>query len=75
MRKRIEITAARDRDIIDILKKFELSEKMGNGELSCESCSQNLTWENLGAMVVKEGGLLLFCDLSECINEASRREK
>ena len=70
---KVEIPAVRDRDLRGILDRFGLSEKMDKGELTCEPCSRTLTWENLGALLVKGGELLLFCNLSECIAEAAKR--
>jgi hypothetical protein len=75
MHEEIEVSAVRDRDLRPILDRYDLSEKVDKGELTCESCSQTLMWENLGALLVKEGGLLLFCNLSECIEEAAKRGK
>jgi len=75
MREKVEVSAVKDRDVRNILDHFGLSEKMDKGELTCESCSRTLTWENLGSLLVKEGSLLLLCNLSECIEEAAKRGK
>lgn len=75
MREKVEIPAVRDRDLRDILDCFGLAEKMDRGELICFSCSQALTWDNLGALLVNGEQLIPFCNLSECIEEGLRRSE
>ena len=66
MREDVELTAVRDRDLRPILDRFGLSEGLDKGTLLCASCSQPLTWANLGALLVRDRGLLLFWSLCEC---------
>ena len=73
MRKKIEISAVRDRDIRMILDQHQLSEKIDKGELMCPSCSGTLTWDNLGGFVVVRGRPLLFCSHPACV-DAARQE-
>jgi hypothetical protein len=75
MREKIEVSAIRDRDLRDILQKYQLSEKMVQGKLSCESCSQIMSWENTGALIVKGSGLIFYCNLPECIDQAATRRR
>jgi len=75
MRERIEISAVRDRDLRAVLEKYGLAEKIDRGEQTCSSCSDILTWENIGAFIVLSEGLELFCSLSECLEAAKRRKK
>lgn len=75
MREKVEVSAVRDRDLRDILQKYHLSEKMDQGKLTCESCSQVMNWENMGALIVKEPGLIFYCNLPECIDQAATRRK
>ena len=74
MGEKIELPAVRDRDVRSILEHFELAKYMANGQLNCHSCSQVLTWDNLGALLPKGGSLLLFCHLSECLDAATRQD-
>ena len=75
MTETVQVTAVRDRDLEAILGRFGLVEKMNDGLLDCESCTRVLTWENLGAMLVKKKKLVLYCDLSECIECAAKGGK
>jgi hypothetical protein len=63
----VEITSIRDRDLRPILKEFELDRLMDEGALLCDSCSRTLTWDNLGGLLVKDGTIVPFCDLAECL--------
>jgi len=72
MREKIEIPAFRDKDMRKILDHFGKLDGMEKAELSCQYCSLTLTWNNLGAMLVRGEGLLLYCNLSECLEEASK---
>ncbi|GAF93155.1 unnamed protein product, partial [marine sediment metagenome] len=47
MRKKIEITAARDRDIKEILDHFKLTVSLERGNIFCKSCTQPITMENI----------------------------
>ena len=75
MVNRIEIPAVRDRDLRAVLDRFGLSQMIDNGEVVCTSCDTDLTWDNLGALVVREGELQLFCELPDCIEVASERRR
>lgn len=68
MSEKVEIHAIKDRDLRNVLGHFGLSERIDKGELMCESCSQTLTWDNLGALLIREGSLLAFCSLPACID-------
>jgi hypothetical protein len=72
MRERIEVPAVNDRDLTEILDHHGLTEKLKAGSLKCESCSRAITWENLGALWARRGAVSLVCDLSECIEFATK---
>ena len=67
----VELPAVRDRDLRGILIGYGLAERMDAREATCASCSQTLTWDSIGALLVRENGITLFCNLSECIDEAA----
>ncbi len=75
MREKVEVSAIRDRDLRNILQRYNLSEMMDKGQLTCKSCLQILTWANIGALLIKDVGLVLFCNLPECIDVAATRRK
>jgi hypothetical protein len=73
MTKSIEIHSIRDRDLLEILNYYHLDEAVNSGELLCHFCSRKITSDNIGALLVKQNGLVLYCDFSECLGEASNR--
>ena len=72
MRTQIEVPAIRDRDLREILDKLGISQRIDSGELDCCSCSGIVTWDAIGALLVREGNVLVCCHLSECIEDVTR---
>jgi hypothetical protein len=69
MRQEIEIPAIHDKDLRNILDKFNLSEKIDKGEIKCALCNKPITWENLFAIKIVDGQVILFCDEPNCIEQ------
>ena len=69
---RVNVSAVVDKDLLTILENCGLSQKIKDGELTCESCSQVLTLENIGGLVVHGESFLVYCDAPECIAEAAK---
>tara|TARA_R110001592_G_scaffold43005_1_gene139519 strand:+ start:37864 stop:38103 length:240 start_codon:yes stop_codon:yes gene_type:complete len=67
VRKKVNIPAIHDKDLQDILKEFNLLDRINLGEITCLNCSKEITIENLGGLVSKDGGIKVFCDDPECI--------
>lgn len=65
------LPVARDRDLRLIFESFGLLEQFEAGELACENCATQLSWDNLGAVVPSGEKLRLYCDLPDCIEQAS----
>ena len=72
MKEDIEVPSIRDRDLRTILSHYGLDVAVDEGRLFCRACSCKITWENLGALLVQHDGLVLYCDLSECMDSASQ---
>ena len=70
MSTEIEVPSIRDRDLNSILQHFGLKDAMDEGTINCENCSRSLSWENLGAMLSDSNSIILYCNLSECIETA-----
>ena len=68
------LPVARDRDLKLILQRFGVLEQFEAGEIKCEHCEATLSWENLGAVVTSTDKLKLYCDLADCIEQASERQ-
>jgi len=72
MSDRIELPSIRDRDLRPILQHFGLIESLEEGALHCAFCGGLITWDNLGAILIEQGKLVLLCDLSECLDTANK---
>lgn len=68
----VEVPSIRDRDLRNVLRHFGLEDALDRSEIECASCSRDITWENLGAMRVEQGKIILYCDFSECLESAAR---
>jgi hypothetical protein len=73
MRQKLDISAMRERDLRLLFERCGLSEKIKNGELVCPTCLHVITWETIGGFVVRQGQLVPFCNISECIEAATQR--
>jgi hypothetical protein len=72
MSPKIEIPAIRDADLRTILRSFEYTSDLDNASLPCEFCSRPMGWEDIGALLVTGGRVVVYCDLSDCIEEATK---
>lgn len=71
MREKIEIPAIRDSHLRPLLDKYNLSLKLDNHEVTCSSCQRPLEWDDIGALMTKDGSLAFYCDLPLCLELAS----
>lgn len=71
----VELLSIRDRDLREILQHYGLSESIDEGIAQCFSCADTITWDNIGALLVKGGTLVICCNLSECIDMATKEGK
>ena len=67
----ISINAIHDKDLRTILDNFGLAEKIDNNSLLCGFCYQPISWNDIGALLIKEGRIILCCKLLDCISSAS----
>ena len=68
---RIELMAVRDTDLRGILERYGLATQIDAAGLRCHACAGIITWDNVGALLTEHGELSIYCNLSECIEEAS----
>ena len=71
LRQTLELPAIRERDLKAFLDQFGLSTKFAGADLSCQSCGVQLDETNVGALLTHKGSVLLYCNLSECIDDAA----
>lgn len=67
MERKIDIPAIHDKDLKNVLKSLGLLEKLEKGELFCDNCKKQMSWDNLFALKVIENKVVLFCDEPDCI--------
>lgn len=72
-RQQLEVPCIRDKDLRKILEGKNIASKIDNGELLCESCSDIITFDNIGAILVNEGTLVICCNLDECFEMLSKK--
>jgi len=75
MSESTNLPAIKDAELRIILDKFNLSAKVDSGEILCSSCDKKIEWENIGALLVSNGTLVIYCDSPECIEEVSKEQK
>ena len=74
MREKLFVPSVRDSDLHSILEYHGLARELEEGRIQCPSCGETLTWENVGAILVKGGQLSLCCGFPKCIEHATRRK-
>lgn len=67
----INIQAVHDKNLRSILDEFQLSERIDSGTLLCEFCAQPISWDNIGALLVRGGRIAVCCALVDCIGRAA----
>ncbi len=67
METKIDIPAIHDKDLKKILENLGLLEKLEKGELFCDNCNKQISWENLFALKVIDNKIVMFCDEADCI--------
>lgn len=75
MKENVELPAIKDNELRIVLDKFNLSEKIDRGEILCASCEKIIQWENIGALLVNNATLVIYCDSPECIEIVSKEQK
>jgi hypothetical protein len=68
----LDVPAVRERDLRAILEQYGLADAVDSGSKECAACSTRMTWSSIGALLVKNRQLVLFCDDSDCLNTATQ---
>ena len=72
-KEKIDISAVIDRDLLNVINEFGLSESFKSGQLTCPYCEKTLSFENIGAIKPTENSILLICDDYTCLTEAIKQ--
>ena len=63
----ITIDAVLDRDLLGLLKKLDLIDRINDSKATCSRCDKIITLENIGAVGIDEGIARIYCDDFVCI--------
>jgi hypothetical protein len=70
MKEYYTLVVFHEREVEKMLSKLNLAEKVEKGEIKCAICGKTITKENLGAILRKNGDILIICDSVKCIEKA-----
>jgi hypothetical protein len=65
----ITIDAVLDRDLLKIIKDYELFDKFQSKALRCPKCDRIINFENIGALIVNNESITIYCDDNICLSE------
>ena len=71
MKKRMEIPAIHDKDLLLILKELDLLDEINDKKIKCSNCDEVITIENIGALKKENNQISLICDNPEYIANQS----
>ena len=60
--------AVYDDDLVTLLQSLKVYDDITNGKIHCKYCQQQVTLENLGAIIPVDGQIAFSCDNAMCIN-------
>lgn len=69
------IKAIHDKDLMILLERLNILEKINNHEIACESCSKTIECKDIGAIFIEDNKIKICCSLFECIDYATRKQK
>jgi hypothetical protein len=61
------ITAVHDKDLLELIDKFGLTEKLNNGLLKCKFTETIITFDNLYSIFPESNNIRIVCDQPEAI--------
>jgi hypothetical protein len=70
LRKRHHIRAVHDGDLETLLASLGILGEVNRGEIRCVVCGQQVTLQNLGAVLPTEGRIGLSCESRSCLEKA-----
>ena len=71
----ISLPAIERKDLRGVLDKYGLLDLFMQNNLQCASCGSVLDETNMGALVVRQGRLVPYCNASECIDKVMSERK
>lgn len=71
----ISLPAIERKDLHGLLEKYSLLAPFMQSTQLCASCSAVLNDANMGALLVRRGSLVTYCNLPECIEVAMQESR
>lgn len=68
-----ELKVFHEKELDQLLRNLDLSEKLRNGELKCAVCNKTITPDNFGAVFKDRGKIYVVCEDVRCVAEAGNR--
>ena len=65
------LNAVHDTDLIRLLEKLGLFDKLNNQQLKCKFTGTTITFDNLYSIFPESGNIKVVCDLPEAIKQFS----
>ena len=72
---RQQIRAVYEKDIELLIMKLSLQKRIEEGKISCVSCSQPITYLNVGIIYKKNGLLQIACNKPQCFSSSTQELK
>ena len=69
LQRREKVKAIYENDLIPVLSKLELYDKIIHEEIKCIVCDEVITIENLGVILKEENEYRIICLNPECISK------
>lgn len=74
MRKRASIKAVWDSDLVSLLQSAGILDRLLDGDVRCVVCHKEVDLDNLGALLSDGHEIMVSCDDTQCVREATTRE-
>ena len=72
-RERRRLPVFHEKELEEILRRFDLLEKMKNNELVCSICDVNISKDNFGCIYLsKEEKIAVTCSNPECLERVHK---
>ena len=68
MPEKITLNAIKDSDLKKVLEEYSIFKRIIDKEILCKCCNDVISLENFGAIHVKNGKLIIFCNNIECLD-------
>jgi hypothetical protein len=75
MKKKLEILAIHDKNLIKILTDLKVINKIKNEQINCVNCGEKITLSNISGLKINKPNILIYCDNPECLLNETLEDK